>query len=201
MVGLHAEREPNIHPDMLTSTSMQRSEDYGAVAKLFHWTILALIALQFTIGWLMPDIRRGMQPETWMNLHLSIGLLILTLMSLRALWRLVHGAPPPEATLPQWQRFAAGLVHLLLYLVVFALTMTGWFFASMRGWTITAFGMVPVPRLVAEGSQIGSALGRWHGTLTWVLLAIIGAHVAAALAHAFVFRDGVMRRMLPRVGG
>lgn len=185
---------------MPTSAPLQRTADYGALAKLFHWMILALVALQFTIGWLMPDIRRGMQPENWMNLHLSIGLLILALMSLRALWRLVHGAPPPEASLPPWQRIAAGLVHLLLYLVVFALTLSGWLFASMRGWTITVFGMVPVPRLVAEGSPLGSALGRWHGTLSWVLLAIIGAHVAAALAHAFVFRDGVMRRMLPGFG-
>lgn len=183
---------------MTEPDALQRSEDYGSVAKLFHWTILALVAAQFAIGWLMPDIRRGMQPETWMNLHLSVGLTILALMSLRALWRMVHGAPPPEASLPRWQRLAAGLVHLLLYVVVFALTLSGWFFASMRGWTITVFGLVPVPRLVAEGSPLGRALGNLHGALGWVLLGVIGAHVVAALAHAFIFRDRVMRRMLPR---
>ena len=183
---------------MARLNALQRSEEYGAIAKFFHWTILGLIAVQFAIGWLMPDIKRGMQPETWMNLHLSVGLTILTLMTLRALWRLLRGAPPAEASLPAWQRAAAGLIHLLLYIAVFALTLSGWFFASMRGWTITVFGMVPVPRLVAEGSGVGRALGGLHGTLSWVLLGIIGAHVAAALAHAFIFRDGVTRRMLPR---
>lgn len=180
---------------------MRRTQDYGAVAKLFHWAVLALIAAQFAVGWLMPDIKRDMQPERLMNLHLSIGLTILALMSLRYGWRLVRGAPPPEASLPRWQRIAAELMHLALYLLVFAMTLSGWLFASMRGWTITVFGLMPVPRLVAQGSALGHTIGEWHGPLSWVLLGAIGLHVAAALAHAFVFRDRVMQRMLPRLGG
>lgn len=179
---------------------MRTIEDYGSVAKLFHWSILALIAAQFAVGWLMPDIRRGMQPETMMNLHLSLGLIILTLMTLRLAWRVLRGAPPPEASLPGWQRLGSELVHGALYVVVFALTLSGWFFASMRGWTISVFGLVPVPSLVAEGSSLGRAIGQWHSSLTWVLLGLVGLHAAAALAHALVFRDRVMQRMLPRFG-
>ena len=193
-----AARNPYLNVAMARRDTLPRLEEYGAIAKFFHWAILGLIGVQFAIGWLMPDIKRGMQPETWMNLHLSVGLTILALMTVRALWRLVRGAPPAEASLPGWQRVTAGVVHLLLYIAVFSLTLSGWFFTSMRGWTITVFGMVPVPRLVAEGSEVGRAIGGLHGTLSWVLLGIIGAHVAAALAHAFMFRDGVMRRMLPR---
>jgi cytochrome b561 len=180
---------------------MQQVQDYGPIAKLFHWLILVLLAAQFTVGWLMPDIKRGMQPERLMNLHLSIGLTILTLMTLRLGWRLAHGAPPPEASLPRWQAVAAQLVHGTLYVLVFALTLSGWCFASMRGWTITVFGLVPVPRLVAEGSAVGRAIGELHIPLSWVLLGAIGLHVVAALAHVFFFHDRVMQRMLPRLGG
>jgi cytochrome b561 len=179
---------------------MRTIEDYGPVAKLFHWSILALIATQFTVGWLMPDIKRGMQPEAMMNLHLSLGFVILALMTLRLAWRVIRGAPPPEASLPGWQRLGSELVHAGLYVVVFALTLSGWFFASMRGWSIGLFGLVPVPPLVAAGSALGRAIGQWHGPLTWVLLGLAGVHAAAALAHAFIFRDRVMQRMLPRFG-
>ncbi len=179
---------------------MRPAQDYGSSAKLFHWATAALLAAQFTVGWLMPDIRRGMQPERLMNLHLSIGILILTLMTARGAWRLAHGAPPPEASLPAWQRLASQLVHAALYLLVFAMTLSGWLFASMRGWEITIFGAFPVPSLVAEGSTLGRALGQWHGVLSWVLLGVVGLHVAAAFAHLLVFRDRVLQRMLPRLG-
>jgi len=171
------------------------------MAKLFHWTTVALLAAQLALGWVMPDIKRGMQPERLMNLHLSTGLLILGLMTARLAWRLYHGAPAPEASLPPWQRLLSQLVHGVLYLLVFAMTVTGWLFASMRGWQITLYGAVPVPRLVDEGSALGRSLGEIHGLLVWVLLAFIGLHVAAALAHAFVFRDRVLQRMLPRFSG
>ena len=177
--------------------SLPETQAYGPVAKAFHWLILALLAAQFAVGWLMPDIKRGMQPESLMNLHLSIGLTILALMTLRAAWRLGHGVPPPEPSLPPWQRIAAAWVHLALYVLVLALTVSGWMFASMRGWTITLFGLMPVPRLVAEDSALGRAVGELHIPLSWVLLGAVGLHVTAALAHAFIFRDGVMQRMLP----
>lgn len=180
---------------------MTHPREYGSAAKLFHWTTVVLLAAQFSVGWIMPDIHRGMQPERLMNLHLSIGLIILTLMTARAVWRLTHGAPLPEATLPDWQRAASRLLHFALYVLVFAMTVSGWLFASMRGWAITVFGVVPVPRLVAEGAPLGRALGEWHGTLSWVLLGAVGLHVAAAFGHYFVLRDRVLQRMLPRLGG
>ncbi len=180
---------------------MRTSQDYGSAAKLFHWATVALLAAQFTVGWLMPDIKRGMQPERLMNLHLSIGLLILTLMTARGAWRLAHGAPPPEASLPAWQRIASQLVHGALYLLVFAMTISGWLFASMRGWKIMIFGTVPVPPLVVQSSPLGHAVGEWHAPMSWVLLGVVGLHVAAALAHYFIFRDRVLQRMLPRFGG
>jgi cytochrome b561 len=142
-----------------------------------------------------------MQPERLMNLHLSFGLTILALMTARGLWRLVRGAPAPEASLPAWQRLASQLVHAGLYLLVFAMTLSGWLFASMRGWEITLFGAVPVPRLVDDGSALGRTLGEWHAPLSWVLLGVVGLHVAAAFAHLVIFRDRVLQRMLPRLGG
>ena len=169
---------------------------YGATAKSFHWLIVALMLTQYLIGWLMPDIHRGMQPGIAMMVHISIGLTILALTSLRFLWRLSHPVAP-ESTLPLWRRLSSELIHWTLYLLVFATTLTGWFFATMRGWTIYVFGLVQLPMLTEANSTFARSIGRWHETTEWILLGFVGAHVLTALVHLFVYRDGVMARMLP----
>lgn len=169
---------------------------YGSTAKVFHWVIVALLAVQLPLGWLMPDIHRGMQPGNAMTLHVSIGILVLVLIVLRFLWRLTHPVAP-ETDLPAWQRLSSELVHWLLYLVVLLTTLTGWAFESTRGWSIRLFWAIPLPRLVGEGSALGRSLGSWHHTLPWILVGLIAVHVLAAFIHLFVYRDRVMYRMLP----
>jgi cytochrome b561 len=170
--------------------------EYGSAAKLFHWLTVALIIVQFTLGWTMPNIRRGQSPEGLVGLHLSFGTLILGVMVLRLGWRLAAGAPPAPAALPLWQRRAAGLVHGGLYALILGMTLSGWCNASTRGWTIRVFGLFDLPPLTAEGSTIGRAIGRLHGNIAWAVLALISLHVLAALYHA-LRRDGVMGRMVP----
>jgi cytochrome b561 len=169
---------------------------YGPTAKLLHWIIVVLLIAQYAIGWLMPDIRRGALPGTPMNVHMSIGFTVLVLIALRFLWRMTHPVAP-ESSLPGWQRVSSEGVHWLLYALVLVTTLTGWTFASMRGWRIIVFGALPLPSLTAQGSPTGHTIGEWHGTLIWVLLAAIGAHVLAALVHLFVYKDRIMHRMLP----
>jgi cytochrome b561 len=169
---------------------------YGAIAKALHWLTAGLLAVQLPLGWLMPDIRRGMNPGAAMSLHISIGVTLLLLMTVRLVWRLTHPVAP-ESQLPAWQRIGAELIHWLLYLAVGLTTTTGWFFASSRGWTIHLFGLVPLPRLVEQGSGLGRSLGGLHATLTWILLGLIGIHILAALVHLLVYKDRVFHRMLP----
>ena len=175
---------------------MTRQLAYGNIAKVFHWTIVALLAVQFPIGWLMPDIPRGATPGKAMTLHISIGLIILMLTVLRFAWRLFHPVVPADK-LPQWQRLMSEGVHWLLYALVFATTMTGWFFASFRGWQLSFLFAAPLPMLTAPESVAGRLIGDWHQIAEWGLLIAIGIHVIAAFVHIFVFRDRIMQRMLP----
>jgi cytochrome b561 len=168
---------------------------YGATAKALHWLIATILVVQFAIGWLMPHVKRGMQPGLAMQVHVSIGIVVLALIVVRLLWRVTHPVPP-ESELPRWQRLAAEAVHWALYLLVFVSTLSGWFFVSARGWPLAFFGLFPLPALVREGSRVGAALGEIHENVVWVLLAVVALHVAAALVHVFVYRDRVMQRML-----
>lgn len=168
---------------------------YGNFAKLLHWSIATILVAQFALGWLMPAVRRGMEPGAGMHTHMSIGIVVLALIAVRLLWRLSHPVAP-AAELPRWQRVASEAVHWLLYLLVFVTTLSGWSYASARGWSLTFFGLFPLPALVAQGSAVGRAIGGIHESIVWVLLGVIAIHAVAALLHAFVYRDQLMQRML-----
>ena len=169
---------------------------YGATAKTFHWLVLALLLVQYLIGWLMPDIHRGMKPGAAMTFHISIGILILILIVLRFAWRLTHPVAP-DSSLPRWQRLSSEGVHWLLYALVLATTVSGWLFASFRGWSTSFFYLMPLPMLASEDAAAGKTIDGLHQAMEWGLLVVVGIHVAAALAHLFIYRDRVMQRMLP----
>ena len=83
---------------------------YGTTAKVFHWLIVALLLVQYSIGWLMPDIHGGMEPGAAMTFHMSFGIVILILILLRLAWRLAHPVAP-ESSLAAWQRLTSEAVH------------------------------------------------------------------------------------------
>jgi cytochrome b561 len=169
---------------------------YGTTAKVFHWLIVALLLVQYPLGWLMPDIHRGMKPGDAMTWHISIGIVILILIVLRFAWRLTHPVAP-ESSLPAWQRVSSEAVHWLLYVLVLATTITGWLFASFRGWSVSFFFLAPLPMLSAGNPEAGKMIDGWHQVMGWSLLVVIGLHVTAALVHLFIYRDRIMQRMLP----
>jgi cytochrome b561 len=160
--------------------------------------MFALVVAQFVVAWVMPDIEWGTQPEFWINLHLSLGALLILLIVFRISWRLFHPAPPPEAGTPAWQRWSARATHVMLYVLLIVLPLTGWAASSARGWRVSLFGLFNLPALVPKGTKLGFKAGDLHADLlSWVLLTAIGLHVLAALYHRFVKHDGVLQRMLP----
>ena len=169
---------------------------YGTTAKTFHWLIVALLAVQYPIGWLMPDLHRGDTPGAPMTFHVSFGIVILSLIVLRFVWRLTHPVAP-ENSLPPWQRLTSVFVHWTLYVLVLATTLTGWLFASFRGWSLPFFYLFPLPMLASDNAAAGKFIDGWHQAAEWTLLVLIGIHVVAALVHIIVYRDRIMQRMLP----
>jgi cytochrome b561 len=173
---------------------MAKRLHYGTTAKVFHWAIVALLIVQYAIGWMMPDVHAGPPgvPMTW---HISIGTVVLALIVVRLLWRLTHPVAP-ESLLPTWQHMTSEAVHWLLYLLVLLTTLSGWLFASARGWSVSLFFAIPLPMLTSGDRALVKVLNGWHQNFVWALLIVAGVHVAAAFAHLLYYRDGVMRRML-----
>ena len=175
---------------------MTKQFSYGATARVLHWTVAALLILQYLLGWLMPNIHGKMTPGAGMTWHISMGSVILALIVGRFIWRLSHPVAP-ESSLRVWQRFTSEAVHLLLYVLVLLTTLSGWLFASARGWNVSWFFAAPMPKLTSEDPALVKVLDGWHQNFEWALLSLIGLHVAAAFIHVFYYRDSVIRRMLP----
>ncbi len=174
----------------------ERRLTYSPAAKFFHWLTLALIATQYAIGWLMPDVHRG-PPVVWTNLHMSVGFLILLTILLRFVWRGAVGVPHMEPGVPAWQGLAAHALHLGLYVIVVFFVFTGWAMVSYHGWPITFFWLFPMPALWAKGDATARAFAHLHGTMVWVLLGAVALHVLAALYHHIFLKDRTLLRMLP----
>lgn len=179
--------------------ALTEAPGYGLVAKVLHWLIFVLLAVQYAIGSIMPHIGRHTVDEGWVAWHFSVGAAILFFIVLRLIWRLFHPVPQLP-TLTPWERVASGFVHWALYLLVLAMTLLGWAATNSRGWDVNLFGVYTLPSIAPKGSHWGHECGDIHNILVYVLLGVIVLHVLAALYHQFVKHDDVASRMVPGLG-
>jgi cytochrome b561 len=177
------------------SMALTNAPGYGIVAKILHWTIFALLAVQYAIGSIMPHIGRRTQDTGWVAWHFSVGAAILFFIVIRLAWRLFHPVPALP-TVTAWERVLSGITHWALYALVLIMSLLGWAATNSRGWDVKLFGLVTLPALAPNGSRWGHQAGDIHDWLLYVLLAFILVHVAGALYHYFVKRDQVVARML-----
>ena len=171
---------------------------YTATAILLHWLIALLIFAAFPLGLYMHDLHLSPLKLQLYSYHKWIGITALVLAILRVLWRVTHKPPPLPDTIARWQQIASGLTHLLLYLLLFAVPMSGWLMSSAKGFKTVWLGVLPLPDLVGKDKALGHLLENVHQSLNYLLLLLVVAHVAAALKHKFLDRDDVMARMLPK---
>ncbi len=174
---------------------MQR---YTKTAMVFHWLIALLIICAFVLGLVMTDIP-GLTPTKlkYFSWHKWLGVTVLALAALRLLWRLTHRAPPYPASMVVWQQSAANALHLLLYVLMFAVPLSGYFYTLSAGVPVVYLGLVQLPVLMDPNPDLKPVLKELHFWLDMTLALCVIAHFGAALKHSFVDRDGVMQRMLP----
>ncbi|WP_439533535.1 cytochrome b/b6 domain-containing protein [Polymorphobacter sp.] len=176
---------------MAISPATQR---YSRVAMLLHWVIALLIALQLALGWTMTE--DGLRFFNAWQLHKSIGILILVLTLARVAQRLV--APRPMPAEQGWQGRLAAFAHAGLYGFMLLAPFTGWLVVSTAPVRVPTrlFGVLPLPHLPVPASAHPSVEAA-HQLLAWVGVALILAHVAGALRHQLLLRDGLLWRMVP----
>lgn len=178
-------------------TIKNTDQRWGAVSQSLHWAIVLLIATIAIIGLTMTDMANGPSKIKIYALHKSLGLTLLTLVVLRLLWRFYAGAPKPVAGTPHWQERIASLTHWALYLLMFAMPITGWLFNSSSGYPLQYFGLFNLPKIAAVNPGLAELSESLHENGFWLLLLLVLAHAGAALYHHVFQNDDTLRRMLP----
>ena len=175
------------------------AERYTRTAIALHWAIFILIVCGFSLALYMTELRLSPLKLKLVAWHKWIGVSVFLLALLRVLWRLTHRPPPLPASMPDWQRTAAGVSHVTLYMLILIIPLSGWLMSSAFGVPTVYLGLVQLPNPIAADKVLAEQLRAVHFYLNYTLLSLVILHVAAALKHRIVDRDNVLSRMLPRI--
>jgi cytochrome b561 len=170
---------------------------WGSTAQLLHWLIVALIITQVILASMAEDLPLGMKKLAMYARHKSVGITILGLAVIRLAWRWANPTPTLPTTLKPYERVLAQLTHAALYLLLFAMPLTGWMMTSARGFPVSWFGFIQLPDFVPRDQALYNLMKETHDNLALALYVVVGLHVLAALKHHFMLKDDVLRRMLP----
>lgn len=168
---------------------------FSPLQRALHWIMAICILSMLFIGVGMVSTIR---PDylTLVSIHKPLGIVILILALIRLVTRLVKGAPPLPANMPEPMKLAARLSHLAFYALMIALPLIGWGMLSAADYPVVAAG-VRLPAILPHSNELHSLLWNAHRFLALCFFALIVVHLAAALFHALVRRDGVFQAMSP----
>lgn len=169
---------------------------FGIVAQFFHWTIVALIITQYILVEIFDDMPLGMAKIRMIGYHKAVGMTVLMLATLRLIWRWINPVPVLPGNLKPYERHLAHISHFLLYLLIFAIPLSGWIMSSVANIPVSYFGWFTFPDFVGPHKPLVDPVKEVHEVLNVILLVTVTVHVAAALKHHFILKDDVLKRML-----
>ena len=171
---------------------------HPALTVAIHWATVVAIVVAVVAMFVRDAVEDRVWRQLLLEVHRQLGLLVLIVAGARIAIRLRKGLADHAPDMMALLLWAAKAAHVLMYGVLIALPLLGWALTSAHGVSLTFLGSVPLPRILSADSELADTLTDYHVWLAWGLLGLVVAHVAAAVWHHFVRRDGVLRAMLPK---
>jgi len=167
---------------------------FSGLQQVLHWLTAIMVLAMLFIGVSMVST---LEPRflALIAIHRPLGIAILALAVLRLGVRLWRGVPPLPADLPRAQALAANSSHFVLYSLLIAMPLVGWGMLSAGGYPVVLYGSLHLPAILPHDDRLHAILLTTHIVLAYMFFATILLHVAAALFHAWIRRDGVFRAM------
>jgi len=170
---------------------------YDRTAVILHWIVALLIIALIATGWYMVGIPKKTPDRGYFfNLHKSLGIVTAIFIVMLIVWRIRHIAPPFLSAMPKWERMLANLNHRLFYVLMVLVTFTGYLTSAFSGFGPELFG-IALPHWGWEDVAIRGNFAAVHRVSALIFAVLIAIHIAAALKHLLVDKDGVFQRMLP----
>ena len=166
---------------------------YPVRTRVLHWLTAVLVFSTLFIGFVMVN-----SIGTYASVravHMSLGVLILAIVVVRAVNRFTHRVPklPDTVGWPEHKLVVGS--ELTLYALLLAQPLVGWAMVSATGQSVVVFGSLHLPRIAPFGADLFFVLRQTHSLLAYALVAVIAAHVSAVLLHTLTLRDGMLSRM------
>jgi cytochrome b561 len=169
---------------------------FNPLQRLLHWLMAVCILAMLFIGvGMVSTVTPKYLPL--ITIHKSLGAAILILALIRLAVRLHYGTPPLPADLPEPMKLAAQLSHYALYSLMIIMPLLGWAMLSAAAYPVVLYGGIRLPSLLPQSDSLHTLLWNAHYYLAFAFFAVVLLHIAAALFHALVRRDGVFEAMAP----
>ncbi len=176
---------------------MKPSVGYTRTAIGLHWLMALAIITTFSVGLYMSDLSLSPVKLKLYSWHKWAGVTIFLLLWFRLAWRLTHRPPASATAIPAWQQSMAKLAHVLFYVLMIAVPLSGWLMSSAKGFQTVYFGLLPLPDLLGKNKALGETLTTVHQTLNFSLAGLLLLHVTAVMKHHLIERNDILARMLP----
>jgi cytochrome b561 len=182
---------------------MNTSAGYGLVTKALHWVIVAIMSVQFGVGYLITRVDDdlyesipGLSEDRLFAVHMSLGASVLFLALLRLTWRKATPLPPWAPTLSHFERRYEHRVEQVLYVLMLAIPISGVLAAMADGKDVVFFGAIELPPLISEDSDLDDLTVGFHIAGHLAFFAAFALHVGLVIKHQLVNRDRLLNRML-----
>lgn len=168
-----------------------QQDNYGHIAKFFHWSIAILIILNYILGLTLDS-------NSLYNVHKQTGLTILVLVILRILWHIVSKYPKQLSSLSPLEKAASVSMHMLLYILMASIPIGGILMTQSFGYPVTLWGIYKLPMFISpQPKEIVTFIANCHKWGAHAIIILASLHALAALKHYFINKDHVLQRMLP----
>lgn len=174
------------------------TERYGIISQLFHWVIAGIIISNYYLVY-----RRDYIPETnpdnlaYILLHKALGVTVLILGALFLFWRITNVKPLLPLSTPNYERVLAKSMHHLLLLLIILMPVSGVLMSVFASRPISVFGWFTIPALAQANETWQGIFYTSHVWLSYIIIAVVSLHVLGALKHQFIYKDNILRRILP----
>ena len=170
------------------------SEEYGLLAKLFHWITFIILIAQVPFGFYLVGLEFSDRRIDLENIHILIGITIFYFVLLRLIWKLFNPSPKSEHNFFKGQNLIAKTNHFLLYVGLFTITISGVLKKLYMGEKINFF--IFQYAFKESNFQLADSFYVVHIYANYLLIALVGLHILATVAHHFFFKDKILKKML-----
>ena len=167
--------------------------EYGLISKLLHWVSAILLLVQIPLGFYLVDLDFGPERINIESIHIIIGLSIFYLVILRLLTKIINPTPKLNPSIFKGQKFLAKLNHILLYVTILSITISGILKKLFNGETLVIFFK---EFRIQDNFELAELFYDIHVFSNYFIIALITIHLMAVVVHKFFFNDNLIKKIL-----